>query len=97
MRIHYFDFVVKSGVLLDGICSYLYRTLDIVIYLNVCILKRNSLRSFVKIGICLALYATMSVFLERRTVPVNNYEEWILYAIAIGLVCAVSVAATLGF
>ncbi len=85
------------GVLFGGICSYLYRTLDIIIYSNVRILKRNPLRSFAKIGICLALYATMSVFLKHRTVPVNNYAEWILYAIAIGLIYAVPVAAVLGF
>lgn len=93
MRIHYFDLVAKSG----GICSYLYRTLDIIIYSNVRILKRNPLRSFAKIGICLVFYATMSVSLKHRTVPVNNYAEWILYAIAIGLIYAVPVAAVLGF
>lgn len=77
------------GVLLGGICSYLYRTLDIIIYSNVRILRQNPLRSLAKIGAVFVLYAVIAVFLGRRTVSVRTYAEWMAQAVINGAVLSI--------
>ena len=76
------------GVLLGGICSYLYRTLDIIIYANVRILRRSPLYSLAKIGGCLAVCAVMVLLLGRGEFFPQTYLEWLAKAAARGAVLA---------
>ena len=77
-----------TGVLLGGLCSYLYRTLDIIIYANARILRRNPLCSLAKIGGCLAVCAVMVFLLGREEFSPNTYLEWVAGAIVRGAVLA---------
>lgn len=77
-----------QGVLLGSLCSYAYRTLDIIFYANRRILRRKNFASVVKI-VSLGTVFGAAGFALRRLVPdCSSWRAWILSAAACGLVMA---------
>ena len=80
-----------KGVLLGGICSYLYRTLDILIYSAKHILQSNPLKDFIPIFIWGIYYFGMSKLILLKTVTISSYLNWIIYACIVGLIMSVPI------
>lgn len=77
------------GVLLGGICSYSYRTFDIIIYSARKITGAPVFKSLCKIAIFLALYAVIVFALRYKPVSVHTYSEWIVHAVVSGTALAI--------
>lgn len=73
------------GVLLGGLCSHSYRTVDMIIYTSKYILKNNCLSSFFKILITLILYCPFVVINSKLKINIANYFQWLLYATVLGI------------
>ena len=74
------------GVLFGSLCSYAYRTADMIIYANRRILKRNSLLSFAKIVVLGLVFGVASVVLRRFVTECSSWGMWILTAMVCGVI-----------
>ena len=77
------------GVLLGGICSYSYRTLDIIIYSARKIMHTSMFRSLGKIFAIFALYAAVVLVMSCKPISVHAYSEWLVCAVINGTVLAI--------
>jgi O-antigen/teichoic acid export membrane protein len=74
------------GVLYGSICSYAYRTIDIIIYSNKYILQQSCKKSLGRILFFALLYASLCVVISKHVLSPTSYLGWILAAFPIGLV-----------
>ncbi len=74
------------GVLLGSLCSYAYRTLDMIIYANRRILKRGSLVSFAKIVLLGIVFGLAGITLRRFLPECGSWGRWLLIAAVCGVV-----------
>lgn len=79
-----------EGVLIGTICSYVYRTLDFIIYSSRKILNRSSWVSF-KIILCNILMSIISILICKNFIYIkaDGYFQWIIYAIIISIIVAI--------
>jgi O-antigen/teichoic acid export membrane protein len=82
-----------TGVLLGSICSYTYRTADIIIYSGRRFTPGTLPRTFGKIAALTTYYAGGAALLQTR-LPYsgNSYREWLIYAAIFGTLLAVPAA-----
>ncbi|HDR7894659.1 MULTISPECIES: lipopolysaccharide biosynthesis protein [Bacillus] len=74
------------GVLLGSICSFLYRTIDFIIYSNVKILEQSSWKSIRRISVNLIMGSIVFlVFNFLFPINVSSWKAWILQAIVVSI------------
>ena len=73
-----------KGVLLGSLCSYAYRTADMIIYANRRILKRNSFASLAKIVALGIAFGVASVVLREFLPKCDTWMRWIFIATVCG-------------
>jgi O-antigen/teichoic acid export membrane protein len=78
-----------KGVLIGSLCSYCFRVCDIIWYSNKHILKRNFLRSMVKLLQLLVIYIPLCYLLHGYQVQIATYVDWFSYAFICGLICII--------
>jgi hypothetical protein len=80
------------GVLMGAICSYSFRTLDIIIYSGRKIVKDTILQSLIKIIICGLCYSLVVIF-AMKFIPYtgNTFAAWVSYAAGNGILLAIPV------
>lgn len=75
------------GVLMGGCCSYLYRTIDVLLYSPKYILFDSKIKSIIKIFFLFCLYAVLifliNTFICNR-VYIDSYLEWFCFALLYG-------------
>ncbi|MCM1321059.1 MAG: hypothetical protein NC041_05310 [Bacteroides sp.] len=76
------------GVLLGGICSYAYRTFDIIIYSARKILGALVFISLGKIAVFFALYAAIVSAMRCNPFFVHTYFDWLVCAVISGALLA---------
>lgn len=72
------------GVLLGSLCSYAYRTADMIVYANRRILGRGNLPSFAKIVALGIVFGVAGVVLRGLLPECNSWGVWVLIATACG-------------
>lgn len=79
-----------TGVVLGSLCSYTYRTLDIIVYANKKLLKRKPGFSLVKTALVLCVFALFLYFLSFVDYfAVDSLATWIIYAFVLGVILGV--------
>ncbi len=80
-----------TGVALGSLCSYAYRTLDIIVYANKKIIKRNTGLSLVKTALVLCVFALCVYFLSfvGDYFTVDSLATLIIYAFVLGVILGV--------
>lgn len=68
------------GVLIGGLFSYAYRTIDIIVYSNRKILNRSFILSFIKITVLLFGFGILSSCIKSFLPEIYTFKDWILYA-----------------
>lgn len=79
------------GLLLGTICSFAFRTFDIIIYSNKKILKRKlwvSIKRVIIVVICILINWSIYMYLFKN-LNIDNWILWILECIKIGLISVV--------
>lgn len=79
------QFFGTEGVLMGGLCSYAYRTIDLIIYSSKNILKKSSTQTFIKLFrnfILSVLAGTPFLFID---VYANNLFVWLFWTMGIAL------------
>jgi len=87
------------GLLVGTICSFIYRTFDIIIYSNKKILNRKVYETIKRIARVLVVI-TINVVLYKMFLQINvtNWGSWVLQAIIVGIVSLItSVTCSLAF
>lgn len=79
------------GVVAGNICSSLYRGIDVVIYTNRHILKRKSIRSFVKIFFLALFFSAIVLIVQKIPFVFGNWGNWILNAFVVAGICSLPV------
>lgn len=74
------------GVLLGSLCSYAYRTADMIIYANRRILKRSSFASLAKILALGIVFGLAGITLRRFLPECGSWGMWILIAAVCGAI-----------
>lgn len=77
------------GVVLGSICSYLYRSIDIICYAYRYILHTSPCRTFIKSIECLLYAAAFVRVASLFAVTIDSYTAWLLYACAFGTVFSI--------
>ena len=72
------------GVLLGSLTSYSYRAVDIILYSNKHILKRNFLFSISKILFLTCIYILLILILLQFNFSIQNYITWFIFAFICG-------------
>ena len=75
------------GVLIGTIVALIYRTNDIIIYANKCILGRSPLKTYRRWGQNLVIMIILYWSSQRLLPSINNYIHWIGYSIIIAIIC----------
>ena len=75
-----------KGVLLGAICSFAYRTFDIIHYSSKHIIKTPFIKSLTKILLYVPFAALLIFVTLRLDVQVHSFSQWVLYALALGIV-----------
>lgn len=79
------------GVLVGTISAYLYRTLDVIIYSNVRILKRSPIKTLLRdIRYILILAIAGYVFLNMD-IKTSGYFDWIIIAVLVAIITIIIV------
>ncbi len=86
-------FIGIYGVLTGTVASFLYRTTVTVLYAQKKILRRNSRRSFARIGFSILCIAAACLLTNLLHLNYRSWGEWILNAVMIGAVFAAMLAA----
>ncbi|MEQ8200713.1 MAG: polysaccharide biosynthesis C-terminal domain-containing protein [Syntrophomonadaceae bacterium] len=75
-----------TGVLLGSVCSYAYRTLDIILYSAKYIIRQSPLGSIkrIMINFLLALVAA-APFVFWLPIETANYRDWLIWAIGMSI------------
>ncbi|MBP3365887.1 MAG: hypothetical protein J6K96_02715 [Treponema sp.] len=73
------------GVLFGGVCSYLYRTIDILMYTNRHILVNSTAKSVSKIALFFLYFVLAVLVLKHIPVFIPSYLIWIIYALVYGV------------
>lgn len=81
------------GVLVGTIMAYLYRTVDVIIYSNKKILQRSPMKSFWRDIRYILLLAVAGWLILSVKLSIDNYFEWILYAVPVALAVLLTVIA----
>ena len=76
---------VSKGVLLGAICSFAYRTFDIIHYSSKHIIKTPFIKSLTKILLYVPFAALLIFVTLRLDVQVHSFSQWVLYALALGV------------
>ena len=78
------------GVVLGSLCSYAYRTIDIIIYANKNLLKRNFMLSIVKGALIMSIFAVFLFLIPFfDNFVVTTMKEWFVYAVVLGIILAI--------
>ena len=77
------------GVLAGGLVSYGYRTLDIIFYSNIHILKRNPARSLIKILLLTCIYIPLLFGISKIRIYPADYFGWFQNAFIFALVLGI--------
>lgn len=73
-----------KGVLFGSICSYAYRTFDIIFYASKYIIHIPAVKSLLKIASFIPLTAVLLFITEKFRIEIASFMQWILYAIILG-------------
>ncbi len=74
------------GVLFGSLCSYAYRTVDMIVYANRRILKRNSFVSLAKILVLGIAFGLSGIALRGFLPDCSSWMQWILIATMCGVI-----------
>lgn len=76
-----------NGVLIGTICSYLYRTVDIIVYTSKKIVKGTLKKSIWRLCYNVIAMILISKIFQKLNISPANWGEWLLYAGTVGIVC----------
>ena len=71
------------GCLCGNICSYLYRTFDIIFFSRKYILDTKVVKSFIKIFLFFLLFLLQAIIIKKIPVSLNSFKAMFFYAVCI--------------
>lgn len=76
-----------NGVLIGTICSYLYRTVDVMIYTSKNIVVNTLKKSIWRLSHNIITMVILMTVFQKLNVTPAGWLEWFLYACIVGVVC----------
>lgn len=76
-----------NGVLIGTICSYLYRTADVMIYTSKNIVTGTLKKSVWRLCYNLAAMILLMTVFQKLSITLENWFEWLIFACISGVIC----------
>lgn len=77
------------GILIATITAYVYRTIDVIVYTSVIILKRKIFFTMKVLAINVGISIIFIKYVSYSSFEINNYFEWVLYATINSVFCGI--------